>query len=222
MTNMLAMSTATGTQAATGSAAGSQWKLQSPPETPVNLDENVLAMHSPLVRVRCEQDGSWTCVGPQPNTVEPAKTSLSAVVSAWPHVAGLSALTRGGCVVWSWRQQGWAEEDGCQCGQCETPVATDIDRSVWPEDLQAHSIVSVENVALTGQTPLTDILHTSGGIALLGEGDHRRTSDLMSPVAMANAVRRWPHIVRALRMLGESRGMRWDFDELKWHEYLIA
>lgn len=201
---------------------GNQWKLKSAPETPVHLDENVLAMRAPLVRVRCGEDGSWTCEGPNPGQAAPQKTMLSAVVSAWPHVAALSGLDAGGCVVWSWRQLGWADENGCQCGECEKPVATDIDRSSWPEDLQPHTVVSVENVALTGQTPLTDILHTSGGIALLGAGDHRRTSDLMSPVAMANAVRRWPHTVHALRMLQESRGMRWNFDELNWHEYLVA
>ncbi|MHA6802549.1 hypothetical protein [Salinifilum ghardaiensis] len=209
-----------GTQ--TGTASDYPWKLQSPPGTPVDLDANVLAMRVPLVRVRCEESGTWTCAGPDADEASWQRTTLSAVVTAWPHIAALSNMEPGGSVVWSWPEMGWADEDGCTCGECPRPVATDVDRTAWPENLQPDTVVSVENVALTGQTPLVDILHTQGGIALIGEGDHRRTVDLMSPVAMANVVRRWPHTVQALRMLQELRGMRWNFDELNWREYRLA
>jgi len=203
-------------------AMNTEWKLKTPPEAEVHVDEDVLAMRAPLVRVHRDDQGAWSFDGPGRPPKPAKKTMLSAVVGAWPHVAALSDLDTGCAAVWSWRQHGWASEFECRCGNCEQPVAADIDRTSWPSELQPHTIVSVEQAALSGQIPLTDIISTPGGIALLGPGDHRRTADLMAPVALANVVRRWPHTMQALRALREGRGMRWNEKGLNWHEYVIA
>ena len=203
-------------------AMNTDWKLKTPPETEVRVDEDVLSLRAPLVRVHRDDEGTWSFDGPGADR-KPAKTTLlGAVVGAWPHVAALSNLDTGGTAVWLWKQHGWSGEFECTCGNCEQPVATDIDRSSWPEDLQPHHVVSVEKAALSGEVPLTDIIDTPGGTALLGPGDHRRTADLMTPVALANVVRRWPHTMQALRSLQKGRGMRWNPENLNWHEYVIA
>ena len=189
-------------------AMNTDWKLSTSPESEVLVDTDVLAMRSPLVRVHRDAKGTWSFDGPGQRP-RPNKTAmLSAVVGAWPHVAALSDMDTGRAVVWSWKQHGWAAEFECKCGDCEQPVASDIDRQSWPAELQPHTVVSVEQAALSGQVSLTDIVSTAGGVALLGPGDHRRTSDLMAPVALANVIRRWPHTMQALRMLHEGRGMR--------------
>ncbi|SDW66117.1 hypothetical protein SAMN05216215_1004276 [Saccharopolyspora shandongensis] len=203
-------------------AMNTDWKLNTPPESEVNVDADVLAMRAPLVRVHRNDEGTWSFDGPGRNPRPSKKTMLSAVVGAWPHVAALSDLDTGGAAVWSWKQHGWASEFKCECGSCEQPVAADIDRNSWPAELQPHSILSVEQVALSGQAPLTDIISTPGGIALLGPGDHRRSADLMTPIALANVIRRWPHTMQALRALKEGRGMRWNQQQLNWHEYVLA
>lgn len=207
---------------ATNTAATAQWKLKSPPNAEVHVDQDVLAMRSPLVRVHRDDAGGWSFDGPGEQPRPGSRTQLSAVVGAWPHVAALTGLEAGGAVIWSWRQHGWTSEFVCECGHCEQPVATDVDRASWPAELQAHSIVSVEQVALSGQVPLSDIMYTPGGIALLGPGGHQRTSDVMTPVALANVVRRWPHSMQALRVLQAGRGVGWNPDELNWHEYVLA
>ena len=199
-----------------------EWKLKTPPDTEVAVGEDVLAMRVPLVRVVRGASGEWSFHGPG-STQGPTKaTVLSAVVGAWPHVSALSDLEPGHVAVWSWSQHGWVGEFECKCGDCEQPVAADLDRKTWPSDLHPHHIVSVEQTALAGQVVLADIISTEGGIALLGPGDHRRTSDKMTPVAVANVIRRWPHTMHALRSLNEGRGMRWNHDGLAWHEYVIA
>ncbi|MER7010896.1 hypothetical protein ABT324_05655 [Saccharopolyspora sp. NPDC000359] len=198
------------------------WKLNAPPESEVHVDADVLAMRAPLVRVHRDDTGTWSFDGPGKEPRPSKKTLLSAVVGAWPHVAALTDLGTGAAAVWSWKQHGWASEFECQCGSCDQPVASDIDRRSWPEELQPHTILSVEQAALSGQTALTDIVSTPGGTALLGPGDHRRTADLMTPVALANVIRRWPHTMQALRMLKEGRGMRWNPEGLNWHEYVLA
>lgn len=202
-------------------AMNTDWKLKAPPETEVNVDEDVLAMRAPLVRVHRDDTGGWSFDGPGAATAS-KRTVLGAVVGAWPHVAALSELDSGGAVIWSWRQHGWASEFECKCGGCEQPVASDIDRRAWPADLEPQSIVSVEQAALSGQVTLSDILHTPGGIALLGPGEHHRTADMMTPVAVANVIRRWPHCMQALRSLKDGRGMRWNPEALNWHEYVVA
>jgi hypothetical protein len=199
-----------------------KWKLSSPPDTQVRVDEDVLTMRAPLVRVHRADSGEWSFDGPGV-APRPAKTaSLGAVAHAWPHVCALSQLDSGAAAVWSWRQHGWAGEFECRCGNCDRPVAADLDRRNWPSDLRPDQIVSVELIALSGRVELADILTTPGGIALLGPGDHRRTSDTMTPVAVVNVIRRWPHTMQALRALGEGRGMRWSPDTLHWHEYVLA
>ena len=200
----------------------SEWKLNTPPDAEVHVDTDVLALRAPLVRVRRDDAGTWSFTGPAADPRPTKRTVLSAVVGAWPHVSALTDLESGGGAVWSWTKHGWAGEFECTCGNCEQPVATDIDRKSWPEELQPHNVVSVEKAALSGEVPLTDIIDTPGGTALLGPGDHRRTADLMTPVALANVVRRWPHTMQALRSLQKGRGMRWNPENLNWHEYVIA
>jgi hypothetical protein len=199
-----------------------EWKLKTPPDAQVSVDEDVLALRAPLVRVHRDDKGTWSFDGPG-STPRPAqKTLLGAVVGAWPHVAALSDLDIGSTVVWSWSRHGWSREFECHCGHCDEPVAADLDRKTWPADLDPNRIVSVEQTALSGQVALTDIIFTPGGVALLGPGDHHRTSDMMAPVAVANVIRRWPHTMQAMRMLNDGRGMRWNPDGLHWQEYLIA
>ncbi|RKT83260.1 hypothetical protein SAMN05421805_105257 [Saccharopolyspora antimicrobica] len=203
-------------------AMNTHWKLSAPPESEVHVDADVLAMRAPLVRVHRDKAGTWSFDGPGQSPRPSKRTLLSAVVGAWPHVAALSDLGIGAAAVWSWKQHGWAGESACECGSCDQPVAADIDRHSWPEELQPHTILSVEQAALSGQTALTDIVSTPGGVALLGPGEHRRTADLMTPVALANVIRRWPHTMQALRMLKEGHGMRWSAEGLNWHEYALA
>lgn len=203
-------------------AMNTHWKLSAPPDLEVHVDTDVLAMRAPLVRVHRDEAGTWSFDGPGQTPRPSKKTVLSAVLGAWPHVAALSDLGAGAAAVWSWKQHGWASEFACECGSCEQPVASDIDRRSWPQELQPHTIVSVEQAALSGQVALTDIISTPGGTALLGPGDHRRTADLMTPVALANVIRRWPHTMQALRMLKDGRGMRWNPEGLNWHEYVVA
>lgn len=200
----------------------SEWKLASAPEAEVRVDEDVLAMRAPLVRAHRDDEGTWSFDGPGANPRPVRKTVLKAVVGAWPHVAALSHLDTGGAAVWSWNRHGWTSVFECKCGSCDQPVAADLDRSTWPADLHPNHLVSVEQTALSGQVPLLDIIHTPGGIALLGPGGHRRTSDTMTSVAVANVIRRWPHTMQALRSLQEGRGMSWNPQKLNWHEYLIA
>jgi len=197
------------------------WKLSTPPEAAVRVDTEVLAMRAPLVRVHRDEEGTWSFDGPGAPQ-QSKETRLQAVIGAWPHVAALDDLDAGGAVVWSWRQHGWAPEFQCECGTCEQPVPVDVDRKSWPNELQPQTIISVEQTALSGQRQLTDIIRTEGGTAMLGPGEHRRTVDLMTPVAMANVIRRWPHTMQALKMLGEGRGMRWNPEALNWHEYVLA
>jgi hypothetical protein len=199
-----------------------RWKLGSPPDTEVRVDEDVLALRAPLVRVHRDGRGKWSFDGPGGAPRPAKKALLAAVVDAWPHVCALSELDIGSGAVWSWQQHGWASEFDCRCGGCRPPVAVDLDRRSWPSDLSPNQLVSVEESALTGRTALVDILATPGGIALLGPGGHRRTSDLMTPVAMVNVLRRWPHTMQPLRALQDGRCMRWNPDTLNWHEYLIA
>lgn len=199
-----------------------EWKLGAEPDVMVHVDQNVLAMRAPLVRVHRDNTGSWSFDGPGAVPRPSRQTLLSAVVGAWPHVAALSDLDRGEAAVWSWKQHGWSGENACNCGSCEVPVASDLDKVNWPKDLQPNRIVSVEQMALSGQVELTDILASPGGTALLGPGDHRRTSDQMAPVALANVIRRWPHTMHAFRALREGHGLRWDRDNLNWQEYMIA
>lgn len=199
-----------------------KWKLGSPPDTEVRVDKDVLALRAPLVRVHRNGRGEWSFDGPGAAPRPATKAVLRAVVDAWPHVSALSGLDSGSGVVWSWRQHGWAREFECRCGRCEPPAAVDLDRRRWPSELTPSRLVSVEESALAGRVALVDILATPGGIALLGPGAHRRTSDLMTPMAMANVIRRWPHAMQPLRDLQDGRGMRWNPDTLHWHEYLIA
>lgn len=198
------------------------WKLDTPPDTQVRVAEDVLALRSPLVRVHRDDEGSWSFQGPGTEMDEKNVTSLRSVVEAWPHVAGLSYLEPEKTALWSWEQHGWTGEFECHCGSCEPPVAADLDRHTWPSDLQPNRLVSVEQLALSGQVALANIIATPGGTALLGPGDQRRTSDEMAPVATANVLRRWPHTMQALRSLREGRGMRWNPEDLNWQEYLIA
>lgn len=199
-----------------------KWKLSSPPDAEARVDKDVLALRAPLVRVHRDGLGAWSFDGPGA-TPRPAKTVLlREVVDAWPHVSALSELDSDAAVVWSWQQHGWVREFVCGCGRCDQPVATDLDRRSWPSDLWPNQLVSVEESALSGRVALVDILATPGGIAFLGPGMHRRTSDLMTPVAVANVIRRWPHTMQALRALQDGRGMRWNPDTLYWHEYRIA
>ena len=199
-----------------------EWTLATAPDAAVRVDEDVLALRAPLVRVHRDAEGAWSFEGPG-GTRRPAKTTLlGAVVSAWPHVAALSELDSGSAAVWSWKQHGWAGEFECRCGSCEKPVASDLDRTSWPSDLQPNRIVSVENTALSGQVGLTDIIATPGGTALLGPGSHHRSSDQMAPIALANVIRRWPHTMQALRSLQEGRGLRWNPEQLNWQEYVLS
>lgn len=198
-----------------------QWKLNTPPEAEVLVDTDVLSLRAPLVRVARDAEGTWSFTGPgaDPPT---QRTVLGAVVAAWPHVSALTDLDRGGAVVWSWTRHGWAGEFECRCGNCEQPVAADLDRRSWPSDVQPDSLISVEKSALSGQVTLTDILSTPGGVAFLGPGRHQRTSDLMTPVAAANVARRWPHTVQALRSIKNGRGLSWNPEGLNWREYVLA
>ncbi|QUH00331.1 hypothetical protein HUO13_05405 [Saccharopolyspora erythraea] len=199
-----------------------EWKLKTPPDTEVAVAEDVLGMRVPLVRVRRDGGGGWSFFGPGDEEGPTKRTVLSAVVGAWPHVSALAELEAGSVAVWSWTQHGWTGEFECRCGECQQPVAADLDRKTWPSDLHPHHIVSVEQTALSGQVVLADIISTEGGIALLGPGEHRRTSEKMTPVAVANVIRRWPHTMHALRALNEGRGMRWNSEGMAWHEYVIA
>ncbi|RCW42834.1 hypothetical protein DFQ14_10890 [Halopolyspora algeriensis] len=199
-----------------------EWKLRTPPQTEVWVDEDVLAMRAPLVRVHRDDAGTWLFDGPGEPPRPASRTHLSAVAGAWPHVAALTELNSGDSVVWSWEQHGWTSEFECRCGNCAQPVATDLDRSTWPSELHPEYLASVESTALSGQIMLTDILATPGGIALLGPGGQNRTSEEMTPVALANVIRRWPHTMRALRAVRDGHGMRWNPEELNWHEYMTV
>lgn len=197
------------------------WKLDTPPDTQVQVDEEVLTLRAPLVAAHRDPVGGWVFNGPGANH-RTRTTLLEAVVHAWPHVAGLNDLPPGATATWSWRHHGWTSEAGCRCGSCNQAVPTDIDHSTWPADLDPEALLSVEKSTLTGQTELTDIVATPGGTALLGPGDHHRTSDQMTHVATANALRRWPHTMQALRALQDARGMRWNPEELNWQEYVLV
>lgn len=199
-----------------------EWKLAAPPETEVRVDQEVLALRAPLVRVSRDDTGGWSFDGPGVTPRPTQKTLLGAVVGAWPHVSALSDLDIGEAAVWSWHRHGWSGEFECRCGGCDQPVPADLDRTTWPSDLPPDRLVSVEQTALSGQVSLIDIISTPGGIALLGPGEHRRTSDRMTPVAVANVIRRWPHTMQALRSVQDGRGMRWNATGLNWHEYVVS
>ncbi|MDR7302893.1 hypothetical protein [Haloactinomyces albus] len=199
-----------------------EWKLRTPPQTEVWVDEDVLAMRAPLVRVHRDDEGTWLFDGPGQPPRPASATHLSAVVGAWPHVGALTELDSGDSVVWSWERHGWTGEFECRCGSCVQPVAADLDRSTWPSELHPERLASVENTALAGQVTLTDIVATPGGLALLGPGSQRRTSEEMAPVALANVIRRWPHTMQALRAVRDGYGMRWNPDALNWNEYMTA
>lgn len=202
--------------------AGAEQNTASPAETEVLVDEEVLGLRAPLVRVHRDEAGTWSFDGPGAAPRPAVKTLLSAVRNAWPHVCALVELDPGTSAVWSWERHGWVAEFECRCGSCEQPVPSDLDRRSWPTDLHPEHIVSVEHAALSGQVALSDILSTPGGIALLGPGTQRRTSDQMAPVAVANVIRRWPHTMRALRSVRDGHGMRWNPEALNWHEYVTA
>lgn len=197
------------------------WKLDTPPETEVQVDEEVLTLRAPLVAAHRDNTGGWSFDGPGNGPRTARTTLLRAVVGAWPHVAGLTGLTNGATAVWSWRLHGWSGDNDCQCGHCAQAVPADLDRNSWPADLDPEALLSVEKVALTGQAELTDIIATPGGTALLGPGDHHRTSDQMTRIATANVLRRWPHTMHALQALQEERGLRWNTQDLNWHEYVV-
>lgn len=198
------------------------WKLESPPETQVQVDEEVLTLRAPLVAAHRDTAGGWTFNGPSNGPRSTRTTLLNAVAAAWPHVAGLTGLNPGGTAVWSWRNHGWTGHTECRCGECAHLAPVDLDRTTWPSELDPESLLSVEKSTLTGQSELTDIVATPGGTAFLGPGDHHRTSDQMTLVATANVLRRWPHTMHALRALQQKHGMRWNTQDLNWHEYALV
>lgn len=198
-----------------------EWKLDTQPETEVRVGEDVLALRAPLVRVHRDASGTWSFDGPGTTPRPGKKTLLGAVVGAWPHVAGLSNLDADSVAVWSWQKHGWSTDIECPCGECDRPVPADLDRRSWPSELDPDHLVGVEQTALSGQVGLTEIVSTSDGIAFLGPGQYRRTKEQMTTVALANAIRRWPHTMQALRALTAGRGMRWDANALNWNEYVI-
>ncbi|WP_019853273.1 hypothetical protein [Actinopolyspora mortivallis] len=194
-------------------------KLDASSRTEVSVDEDVLALRSPLVQVRRDEQGSWFFEGPGGSSDSTVRTVLGAVVNAWPHVAALGDLEPGRSAIWSWHDHGWTSEFECTCGECEQPAPVDLDRRSWPADLDPEALVSVEETALSGQVVLSDILYTSGRIALLGVGEQNRSSEEMTSVAMANVIRRWPHTMRALRSVRSGYLLRWNPESLNWHEY---
>lgn len=197
----------------------SESKMDTSSRAEVFVDEDVLALRAPLVRVEREQKGTWIFDGPGEQPRPRVQTLLGAVVNAWPHVLALADLHPGTCAIWSWPDHGWAGEFECTCGDCEQPMPADLDRRTWPSELDPEDIVSVEETALAGQVSLSDILYASGRIALLGPGDQNRTSEEMAPVALANVIRRWPHTMRALRSLRDGYVLRWNSQSLNWNEY---
>ncbi|WP_017976386.1 hypothetical protein [Actinopolyspora halophila] len=195
-------------------------KLDASLRTEVSVDEEVLSLQAPLVLVRRDEQGGWFFEGPGgADSGSAVLTVLGAVVNAWPHVAALTELQPGSSAVWSWQSHGWTSEFECTCGECEQPKPVDLDRRSWPTELDPETIVSVEESALAGQVTLSDILHTSGRIALLGTGEQNRSSEEMTSVALANVIRRWPHTMRALRSVRPGYLLRWNPDSLNWHEY---
>lgn len=223
------MSQKTGPQNASQQHAQSQhaqshggWKLSASPESPVRVDDDVLTLRAPLVRVHRDDAGTWSFSGPGKASGRSQRTRLGAVVGAWPHVAALSDLDIGTSAVWSWQGHGWASEFVCRCGCCDPPKPADLDRTSWPADLAPDRVTSVEHAALSGEIGLSDIVSNRTGITLLGLGVHRRASDTMTSVAVANVIRRWPHTMQALRSISAGRGMRWNPARLNWHEYVLA
>lgn len=198
------------------------WKLPTPPDAPAHVDEEVLALRAPLVRVHRTEDGTWCFDGHGAWPRSTRQIPLGAVVQAWPHVCALSPLEPGAGAVWSWHKHGWAREFHCTCGTCESPKPADLDRGMWPEDMEPDRILNVEQAVLTGQTTLTDMRCTSAGVSLHGPAEQERQDEAMTPVAAANAVRRWPHTMRALQSLNKGRGMYWDGENLNWREYRAA
>lgn len=200
-------------------AQNTENRLDASMQQEVSVDEDVLALRAPLVLVRRNDQGEWIFEGPGESPRPTVRTVLGAVVNAWPHVSALAELEPGSAAVWSWDNHGWTSEFECTCGECEQPVATDLDRRTWPGELDPEDLVSVEETALSGQEVLTNILYTSGRIAMLGPGEQHRTSDQLASVAMANVIRRWPHTMRALCSVRSGYLLRWNAESLNWHEY---
>lgn len=200
----------------------SPWKFDTPPETQVRVDENVLALQAPLVCVHRDGAGGWFFDGPG-EAPRPARTTrFEAVVQAWPHVACLSHVDRGGFAVWSWVQHSWVIEGECHCGSCERPRVTDLDRANWPPEMDPEGLISVESAALTGQVELVEMRASAGRTALLGPGGSDGAAAQMTPVALANVFRRWPYAMAAYRALHDGRAMYWNNEDLHWSEYVLA
>lgn len=195
------------------------WKLDTPPETPVQVAHDVIALAAPLVRASRDADGTWLFAGPVDPGEEVQTTMLSAVVSAWPHVAGVPTLTAGGTAIWQWAEHGWSTGVDCRCGTCTDPHAADIAADDWPVELDAESDTWVELAALEGRVPLSDLRRNEYGVAISGPGTHQRSEDDVTTVPMISIVRRWPHTILALRALQPGRGMRWRPEVLNWQEY---
>jgi hypothetical protein len=197
----------------------SPWKFATPPETGVQVDENVLALQAPLVRVHRDPQGGWYFDGPGEPPRPSRTTRFDAVVQAWPHVACLSHVDPGGLAVWSWVQHSWVVEGQCQCGDCERPRATDLDSTTWPSQMNPEDLVSVDSAALTGQVELVEMRASEGRASFHGPGDGAAQ---MTPVALANVFRRWPYAMAAYRALSDGRAMYWNSDDLHWSEYVLT
>jgi hypothetical protein len=195
------------------------WKLNASPDTAVRVAHDVIALAAPLVRVSRDAAGNWLFGGPTDPAADVQTTVLSAVVEAWPHVAGLPAMAPGGTAVWLWAEHGWSTGVDCKCGRCGDPEPADIDESCWPRQLAPDADTWVELAALEGRVPLSDLRCNEYGVAVSGAGTHQRSEDEVAMLPMISVVRRWPHTVLALCALQPGRGMWWRPDALHWQEY---
>lgn len=200
-------------------AQQADWKLDTPPETPVQVALDVIALAAPLVRASRGADGTWLFAGPTDPGDEIQTTLLSAVVSAWPHVAGVPNLDAGTSATWQWSDHGWSTGLPCDCGNCPDPRGHDISAQDWPVELDAEAETWVELAALEGRVPLSDLRRNEFGVAISGPGTHQRSEDDVTTVPLISIVRRWPHTILALRALQPGRGMRWRPEMLNWQEY---
>ncbi|GGM42178.1 hypothetical protein GCM10012275_11440 [Longimycelium tulufanense] len=193
------------------------WPLESPPETQVEVAQELVELRAPLVIVRRTDEGDWLFDGPGDSSNQVAMMALVDVVNAWPHVGSLDELRSGQLALWDWAGNGW--QIGVPVSPEQPPQGVDLDVEKWP-GLGPDATAVVERAVVTGERPLTDIQRDEEGYSFVGPeqpADPKPEDYLLVP--LSDAVRRWPHSLPVVLALEPGEGVEWHHDAQHWEGY---
>lgn len=193
------------------------WHLDSPPDTDVDVAQDLVELRAPLVGVRRDETGAWSFEGPADSVGDSVVMTLGDVVNAWPHVAVLDDLAPGQVAWWDWSDNGW--HIGALVGDAEIP-AVDLHEEAWPQELPLETTAVVERAVVTGERPLADVQRDVEGFSFVGPPkDTEPVPEEFMLVRLTDAVRRWPHALGVVAALQPGEGVEWDAEQRHWEGY---